>query len=58
MKTIFVAVATIGLAGCTTYPNEDVRKADLATTPIATRALAGEQEIRPSCEGNGLATGP
>ena len=43
MKAIFVAIATIGLAGCTTYPNEDVRTADLS-------ALAGEDEIRPSCE--------
>ncbi len=43
MKAIFFAIATIGLAGCTTYPNEDVRKADLS-------ALAGEDEIRPSCK--------
>jgi hypothetical protein len=50
MKAIFVAIATIALAGCTTYPNEEVRKADLAATPIATSALAGEDEIRPSCE--------
>ncbi len=38
MKAIFVAIATIALAGCTTYPN------------IATSALAGEDKIRPSCE--------
>ena len=62
MKAILVAIAAIGLAGCTTYPNEDARKADQAATPIATRAadqvatptatvaLAGESEIRPACE--------
>ena len=57
MKAIFVAIATIGLAGCTTYSYDErsrqyavARKADLAATPIATSALAGEDEIRPSCE--------
>jgi hypothetical protein len=50
MKAIFVAVATITLAGCTTYPNEEVRKADTAATPIATSALAKEARIRRNCE--------
>lgn len=58
MKAIFVAIATIGLAGCTMHGNGDVReaelahrKADLSPTPSATSAaLAGEDEIRPSCE--------
>ena len=50
MKAIFVAIATIGLAGCTTYPNEEVRKADLAAPPIATSALAEEDKIRRNCE--------
>jgi hypothetical protein len=37
MKAIFVAIATIALVGCTTYPNHELRKADLAS-------------FRPSCE--------
>ena len=50
MKAIIVAIATIALAGCTTYPNEEGRKANLAAAPIATSTLAGEDEIRPNCE--------
>lgn len=49
MKTVVVAFATIAATGCATHSTEDVRKADVAT-PIATSGLAGEDEIRPSCE--------
>jgi hypothetical protein len=65
MKAIFVAIATIALVGCTTYSYEDAQKDDLAAPPAPTptrsttsgsepargqSALAGEDEIRPSCE--------
>ncbi len=50
MKAIVVAIATIALSGCATYPYEDARNEDLAAAPVATSALAGEDKIRPSCE--------
>ena len=50
MKAIVAAIATIALSGCATYSYEDAQKDDLAATPIATSALAGEDKIRPNCE--------
>jgi hypothetical protein len=50
MRAIVVAIALIGLGSCATYSNEDARQAGPEATPIATSALVGEEEIRPSCE--------
>jgi len=50
MKATLVLIATIALSGCATYSHESNRKDDLAATPTATIALAGEDKIRPNCE--------
>jgi len=50
MRATVIAIALTGLASCATYSNEDARQAAPEAKPIATSALVGEEEIRPSCE--------